>query len=94
VVVSAKVQRRTHYLLGCEVCGRYEEPPKRFESAVARASREPMRCTECGGLLTLLECFIAPQSEMWQAGMGSAWHHVAFPESLPDSAGRQVWMEE
>jgi hypothetical protein len=89
--MSDKMQRSTFYLLGCEGCGKWEEPPPRLRSDVVAPTSEPMRCSECNGLLTLAECFIAPESEMWQRGPGSSWHHVAYPESLPDRKGRQIW---
>jgi uncharacterized OB-fold protein len=84
-------QRSTFYLLGCEGCGRFTEPPTRFDAPDFAASNEPMRCNECGELLLLAECFIAPQTTMWQARRGSSWHHVIYPEALPDSRGRQLW---
>lgn len=89
--MSAQVQRSTFYLLGCESCGRWEEPPARFRCDVARSSSEPMRCDTCRDVLTLVECFIAPESEMWQERPGAEWQHVAYPESLPDRRGRQLW---
>lgn len=84
-----QVQRSTFYLLGCERCGQFWPPPARFES-VART--EPMRCRDCGELLLLAECFIAPHAEPHQErGPGDTIRYVAYPDRLPDSPGRQIW---
>lgn len=90
--MSEQVQRSTFYLLGCEGCGRFEEPPARLDSRIAAMSSEPMRCDECGELLLLAECFVAPQTTMWQRVRGSSLRHVIYPESLPEKSGRQIWM--
>lgn len=91
-MADQKVQRRTFYLLGCESCGKFESPPKPLRSETAAPSSEPMRCQDCGEVLLLVEGFVAPQAEMWQRTPGATWQHVAFPELLPDSDGRQLWM--
>lgn len=89
--MSEQVQRGTFYLLGCETCGRFDKPPKPFRCDVAEPSAQPMRCSDCGDLLLLVEGWVAPETEMWQAKRGSMWRHVVFPESLPESTGRQIW---
>jgi ribosomal protein S27E len=85
-----KVQRSTFYLIGCQRCGKFEEPPKPHVSDVI-AAQEPMRCRHCGDVLLLIECFLAPQTKAWQERPGAMWQHVAFPELLPNSQGRQLW---
>ena len=92
LVERPQVQRQTHYLIGCENCGRYEEPRPVEMPTIAAPSPEPMRCDKCGQTLTLLECFIAPDSVMWQERPGAMWQHVAFADQLPTRRGRHLWM--
>jgi hypothetical protein len=90
--MSEQVQRQTHYLIGCENCGHYEEPPRPEPCSIAAPPADPMRCEKCGQTLTLLECFIAPDSVMWQEKIGATHQHVAFADQLPTTGGRSLWM--
>lgn len=93
--MEQQVQRTTFYLLGCERCEWFAAPPPRFDApSNARTQVDPMRCSECGDPLLLAECFVAPQTVMWQASEGSMWKAVVYPESLPESPSRQVWMRD
>lgn len=87
-----QVQRRTFYMIGCERCGQFGPPSARLEGA---ARTEPMRCPECLDFLMLVECFIAPESEAYQErGPGDTIRYVSWPDRLPLSDGRQVWMQQ
>lgn len=89
-----QVQRHTFYLLGCERCGQFDPPPKRQPMPdFVEGDREPMRCADCGDTLLLAECWLAPETTMWQPKRGAMWQHVAFRDLLPDRDGRMVWTD-
>lgn len=82
--------RSTFYLLGCERCGRFGEPPKPLHVEGAAPPVDPLRCAECSEVLLLVECWLADETRLWQSKPGAVWQHVAFADSLPSKARRQI----
>lgn len=95
-----QVQVGTFYLLWCEDCGCASEPsPRPPQPDLVAPATEALRCNQCGRFLLLLECFNAPQTQLWHAKPGDAWQTVIYPDDLPQArwpsrnAGRRLWID-
>lgn len=75
----------TFALLYCTNCHQADEPPTKPITDIVDMS-VPLKCSECGSELMLLEC-INRGEHLWD-GPGHAHRNVATLHSLPDSNGR------
>jgi hypothetical protein len=78
-------QRHTFALLWCERCGHASEPPARPELPPFVDDDQPLKCNDCGEMLTLLRCMV--DGAHYQERLGMPHRFVATLGELPDRNG-------